>query len=75
MPKKVPASDWERYGYAMADLADRRGEALARVWMVIESQVHDAGLANSLRMAIIGDFFPDVAVYETEEEDCAEEVE
>lgn len=69
MAKKVPASDWERYGYAMADLADRRGEALSRVWIVIETQVDDPGLANALRIAILGDFIPDVAVYEMDEDD------
>lgn len=59
--------EWQRLYYAERDLTDRRGEALARVWMVIESEVADAGLANSLRMAVIGDVVPDVMVYQAEE--------
>jgi len=67
--KKV--SGWQKLYFAMAELADRRGDALSRVWVVIETQVQDAGLANELRMAIVGNMVPDVAVwedYESEEE-------
>lgn len=73
---KAPWQEWERLYYAASELAEKRGEALGRVWMVIESCVDDVGLANSLRLAIIGDFLPDIAVYEmedTSEEDTVED--
>jgi hypothetical protein len=37
--------------------------------MVIESQIQDPGLANTLRLAIIGDFIPDIAVYEVDDDE------
>lgn len=55
---------WQRLYYAERDLTDRRGEALARVWLVIESEVADAGLANALRQAVLGDVVPVVMVYQ-----------
>lgn len=73
MPKKPPWEAWERLYYAVSDLADRRGEALARVWMVIESQVQDAGLANALRMSVLGDVVPDVIVYQEDAEEYEDE--
>ncbi len=73
MSKKPHWSEWERISYIYQDLAEKRGEALARVWMVIESQIEDVGLANTLRLAIIGDFIPDIAVYEVEDDDVDEE--
>lgn len=74
MGKKAPWSEWERLLYAEKDLSERRGEALARVWLVIESQVADAGLANALRMAVLGDTVPDVVVYQSDEEEVEYEV-
>jgi hypothetical protein len=75
--KKAPWQEWERLFWAASELADKRGEALGRVWMVIESQIEDVGLANTLRLAIIGDFLPDIAVYEVEDqvEECEDEEE
>jgi hypothetical protein len=67
--KKVPWHEWERIAYIYQELAEKRGEALGRVWMVIESQIQDPGLANTLRLAIIGDFIPDIAVYEVDDDE------
>lgn len=69
-------SEFERLYYPAIELAERRGDALQRVWVVIETQVHDRGVANALRMAILGpDLIPDIDVFEVDEEEVEEEEE
>lgn len=52
---KRQAAAWAEIAYHYQEIAQWRGEALKRVW-VVANTIDDEVLAETLRMAMVGDF-------------------
>lgn len=60
--KSSKGRQWRELAYHWEELANQRGAALSRLWLTINSSVHDETLAAELQLAIIGGLLPDLEI-------------